>query len=300
MKDVSIIIVNYNTCKMTFECICSVFENTQNVDYEVILVDNASSDGSKEFFERDNRITYIYSSENLGFGRANNLGAESSHGKYLFLLNSDTLVKNNAVKIFYDYMEKVSDDIGCCGCMLQDRSGKFIHSYGDRHTFSNSLYEWIVYPITHKLGIEKELKKYFNPMVSDYPVEVGFVTGADVFLRRKVYEECGLFDSDFFMYYEDAEMARRWQKAGYKNMIIKGPEIIHLVGGSRSKSRLKRASMIMKSMFLYFEKDRGEFQSLWFKRFFKFSYIISFFLLFPVQRGSRHDKIEHIKDIIRL
>lgn len=84
------------------------------------------------------RIHYIYSESNKGFGRANNLGAKVAKGKYLFLLNSDTLLRNNAIKIFYDYMENASSEIASCGCMLVDRHNNYIHSYGDRHTFCNS------------------------------------------------------------------------------------------------------------------------------------------------------------------
>ena len=90
--DVSIIIVTYNTLKMTNNCLESIIEYTQGINYEIILVDNASKDGSKDFFEKDLRIHYIYSESNLGFGRANNLGAKVAKGKYLFLLNCSFLV----------------------------------------------------------------------------------------------------------------------------------------------------------------------------------------------------------------
>ena len=106
MLDVSIIIINYNTCKMTCECIDSIVEKTHGISYEIILVDNASTDGSKEFFEKDERIAYIYSERNGGFGYGNNLGMKVAKGKYFFLLNSDTLLVNNAVKEFFDYAEK--------------------------------------------------------------------------------------------------------------------------------------------------------------------------------------------------
>lgn len=84
--DVSVIIVNYNTLKLTDDCINSVLQLTSDVEFEIILVDNASSDGSKEHFSTDNRIKYIYSDVNLGFGKGNNLGASCACGKYLFSL----------------------------------------------------------------------------------------------------------------------------------------------------------------------------------------------------------------------
>lgn len=83
--DVSVIIINYNTMQMTSECIDSIIANTYDVNYEIILVDNASTDGSKEFFENDKRVKYIYSDRNNGFGAGNNLGVKNACGKYVFL-----------------------------------------------------------------------------------------------------------------------------------------------------------------------------------------------------------------------
>lgn len=298
--NVSIIIVTYNTLKMTDECICSVINMTHGIEYEIILVDNASSDGSKDFFISDNRLVYVYSNENLGFGRANNLGAKYSSGKYLFLLNSDTILQNNAVKIFYDYMESAALNVACCGCMLRNLKGEYIHSFGDLHTFGNSMYEWVVFPILNKLGLQKELHKYFKPWVRDYPIEVGYVTGADVFLRRNVYEENGLFDPDFFMYYEDSDMGRRWHDAGYKNMIIVGPNIVHLVGASNKKKAFNRNVMVMKSMFLYFEKGRPFLEARAFEIMFKIIYVLSFIIKLPVQKGKFIDKMKYVKKIFKL
>jgi len=104
--DVSIIIVNYKTFAYTKDAIASVFEKTEDVAYEVIVVDNNSPDGSgKEIQEYFNdKITFIQSPENLGFGRANNLGAKCSNGKYLFFLNPDTILLNNAPKILFDFL----------------------------------------------------------------------------------------------------------------------------------------------------------------------------------------------------
>lgn len=98
--DVSVIIVTYNTLALTRDCIDSIFRHTANVQFEVIVVDNASEDGSYDYFSKDRRIIYVYSQENMGFGRANNLGLEYASGEYIFLLNSDTYLKNNAIKIF--------------------------------------------------------------------------------------------------------------------------------------------------------------------------------------------------------
>lgn len=119
--DVSIIIVNYNTRQLTSNCIESIFKYTNGVSFEVILVDNASTDGSIDFFTNDERIIFISSKENLGFGRANNLGYKVAKGRYIFLLNSDTLLLNNAIKIFCDTMSNVDGNIACIGTLLRDK-----------------------------------------------------------------------------------------------------------------------------------------------------------------------------------
>lgn len=241
---VSIIIVTYNTRQMTAECINSIFEKTKGVDFEVVLIDNASSDGSKEFFEKDSRIKYVYSDENLGFGRGNNLGYKYAVGKYIFLLNSDTLLVNDAISEMYKFMENAPDDVGCCGCVLQNREGNRIHSYHlDFPTLGWMFKEVVCY----------SFPKLYNPYKRDerralqnaYPLEVKQITGADLFIRREVIEKCGMFDPDFFMYYEETEMQYRFFTRGYTSLVIDSPKIIHLVGAS-SQSRGKRKNFLKK------------------------------------------------------
>lgn len=118
--DISIIIVNYNTKELTKNCIDSIYEKTKDIEFEVILVDNDSNDGSKELFERDKKIEFVEAGKNLGFGKANNLGLTRATGKYIFFLNSDTILVNNAVKIFFDFCEGHKDlKTGGIGCLLR-------------------------------------------------------------------------------------------------------------------------------------------------------------------------------------
>jgi GT2 family glycosyltransferase len=129
--DVSIIIVNNNTNRWTQDRIDCVFDKTKGLEFEVIVVDNGSTDGSKEHFEKDDRIKYIYCIENMGFGRVNNLGFKHAKGDYVFLLNSDTCLINNAILEFYYYMRSAPLNVGCLGCLMMDREGMPIHSYGE-------------------------------------------------------------------------------------------------------------------------------------------------------------------------
>ena len=118
---VSIIIVNYNTLHVLKPCLDSIIEHTIGIDYEIIVVDNGSTDGSIEVLSQDNRITLIQTGENLGFGKANNKGLEQAKGKYILFLNSDTLLRNNAIKIFYDFAEQYQGKLGALGGILEDR-----------------------------------------------------------------------------------------------------------------------------------------------------------------------------------
>ena len=254
MKDVSIIIINYNTLKVTQNCIESIFSCTKGLDFEVIVVDNASTDKSSVVLSEDSRIHFIRSDINLGFGKANNLGYSAASGKYIFLLNSDTVLLNNAIKIFYDAFEaQQHSKVACLGSMLLAENGfETIHSFGDFPSLSNTFMSLC------RIYLKRPKK---NKSVGSVPFYVDYITGADLFIRRSVIEKLGFFDPDFFMYYEETEMQYRYYKAGYKSMIIPvGPRIIHLEGGSsialklQNKTSSRFWSMYFHGMFTYMRK----------------------------------------------
>lgn len=257
---VSVIIVNYNTKKLTSECIDSVFEKTKDVEFEVILVDNASTDGSVEHFSNDKRIKFIASPENLGFGRANNKGLEVATGKYIFYLNSDTLLANNAIKLFYDKMEASPEEIACMGTLLWDKEGKVTHSFGRFPTVRAALlYATPIYWLPRHLGFKSRI--YDDPKyVKGHFFQVPYVTGADMFVRRSVIDKYGAFDPDFFMYYEDPDMQLRHFKHGYVSYIYDAPHIHHLRGASSKKSPTMKARMIsLRSIYTYHKKHASKF-----------------------------------------
>lgn len=250
---VSIIIVNYNTLSLTRQCIDSIVEQTKGIDFEIILVDNNSQDGSKQFFEKDPRIKYIYSKHNLGFGKANNLGYHYAKGEYVFLLNSDTILLNNAIKCFFDEAEKMPQNIACFGAKLFLRDGITQGiSYGSfpnfKSVFKSILEIYLPFIFLSKKNTEQRAN-----------FEVDYVTGADLFIRRKVIDLYGLFDPNFFMYFEETEMQERYSKYGYKSMIIDSPRIIHLERHSildnlSTKESLKGKKLFFEGMFIYMKK----------------------------------------------
>lgn len=176
--DVSIIIVNYNTCRLTENCIRSIYEKTKEISFEVILVDNASKDGSKELFTHDSRISYIYLSDNIGFGRANNEGLKKAKGRNILFLNSDTLLVNNAIKILSDYLDN-NYRVGAVGGNLYSNQGAPLHSYRR------------LSPIALELNImlANILSKIFFGRNEEHnhtekPIEVKYIVGADLMVKK--------------------------------------------------------------------------------------------------------------------
>lgn len=225
---VSVIIVNYNTLKMTSECVGSVCEKTKDITFEIILIDNASKDGSKEFFEKDSRVRYVYSAENMGFGRANNVGMMLAKGEYIFLLNSDTVLVNNAIKEFYDCAKKhdINENTNFYGGWLLNVNGGQSKSYGNNETFSSmikNLVNGYLYHFRKDNNSNDDISKQ---------LEVDYVIGADLFFSRKIYDLYAGFDHEFFMYGEESDWQMRMKKYDIKSFIVPGPQIIHLEGQS--------------------------------------------------------------------
>lgn len=233
--DVSVIIVNYNTRQMTCDCLHSIRMHTKDVNYEVIVVDNASTDGSVEHIKTHfDRIRVISSDRNLGFGKANNKGALEARGKYLFFLNSDTLLLNNAIHSFYNYMER-NKEVGAVGGILLNEQGQVSFSY---NRFPSPQTE-----------IKYVLNKFFRrptiPIPPSQPVSVDFISGADLFIPKVTFERLNGFDPEFFMYYEEVDLQKRMDSLGLKRMILPEVRIIHLEGGSFASKRLTYSRFLL-------------------------------------------------------
>ncbi len=222
---VSIIIVNYNTLHVLLPCLDNIVKYTSDIEYEIIVVDNGSKDESIETLSNDKRIIFIPTGENLGFGKANNIGLQHAKGEYILFLNSDTLLRNNAIKMLYDYAKNYKGKLGGLGCVLEDIHGNPIHSYGYMPTIPRDIEKLLFIPI------KKALRIYHQPEI--FPknwMKVEYITGADLFVRRSVLNECGSFHPAFFMYCEEVEMQQRFAMRGYENVLINGPRIVHLEG----------------------------------------------------------------------
>ena len=207
---VSIIIVNYNTCPLTCACIDSIFQNVHSCKFEVILVDNASSDNSIIEIKRRyaSSVKLVASDSNLGFGRANNLGVKHAFGQYLFLLNSDTVLRNDPFSYFFEFLHR-RENIGALGAYLKDGNRVYTKSGGNFYSMSKYL----------MMGVKRF---FFVPSNEEIPLsndscKVEYVIGADLFIRKELFEEIGMFNKHIFMYFEDVELCKRLLEAGYRS-----------------------------------------------------------------------------------
>ncbi|MFC6098066.1 glycosyltransferase family 2 protein [Flavobacterium qiangtangense] len=257
--DVSIIIVNYNTRDLTVNCINSIIENTKNIAFEIILVDNASSDGSpKEIKDLFTDIVLIESDKNVGFGRANNLAAAIAKGEFVFFLNSDTILIENSVKKLYDFFiaNESRLNIGVLGSVLVDAH---LNTNGYGAHFPNAKEERLknLSRIPFFKFFLKLPKKQVYPLQENY-FEIDYVIGADMFMKASLFKRLDGFAPDFFMYYEESDLQKRISNLGLKQYIITDTKIIHLEDGSgkiiRKYSNRKRI-IVHQSRIIYLKRN---------------------------------------------
>lgn len=266
--EVSIIIVNYNTLALLNNCIKSIKENVTNITYEIIVVDNNSSDDINSL--KNNRdfsslnLKLIKLPQNIGFGRANNEGSKIAGGKYLLFLNPDTIMINNAISLLVNYISS-NIDVGACGGNLYDEKLNPTRSY--RRRFFDNI--WLLDTLLSANYIGKwryGLSLYFND--SESPLSVSYIVGADLLVRKDLFLRIGGFNPGFFMYYEEVELCHRIISEGYKVINIPYAKIQHLEGKSNSNIEFKSKQMF-NSAKLYFKLTQK-----------KFPYIISRVLYF--------------------
>ena len=176
----------------------------------------------------------------MGFGAANNRGLKLAKGKYIFFLNSDTILLNNAVKIFFDYWENTPEKnkIGALGANLFNKNREVIHSYGHfpvvRKEIYHSLRRIFVYYVKylfHILHINRKVNKSKN--ANSFKIgKVEYITGADLFVANN---DLAYYDERYFLYYEETQLEWNLMKRGLNRLLIDGPQIIHLCGGSDSR-----------------------------------------------------------------
>jgi len=241
MIDLSIITISYNTRKILSDCIKSIEKQTKDISFDIIVIDNASTDGSidliKKLQAKGSITRAIFNKENIGFGRANNQGMKKARGRYVLLLNSDTLIRGNVLKKMVDYMDK-NPDVGISSCSLKETDGKLQAAGGYFPTLVR-VFSWMT---IQDFPFVDNFIKPFHPMKDRShkpnkefykdPRELDWVTGAFFFINHTAMKETGFFDEDYFMYTEEVDYCYRLSKIGWKVMYLPMWSIIHLARAS--------------------------------------------------------------------
>ena len=227
--DVSIIIVNYKTAALLTAAIDSILAKSEGLSFEIIVVDNHSEDDSERILQEryGGRVIYLALPENIGFGRANNEGIRIAQGRNILFLNPDTLLLNNAIKILSDYLD-AHPDTGAVGGNLYTIDKEPNVSFNRvLPSIFDETDQAVLRLLSHLRFGRNNLFNYTGK-----PLEVGFVVGADMMVPRTILDKVGLFDPDFFMYYEETELSWRIRQAGYRIVNVPQSRIVHLEGQS--------------------------------------------------------------------
>jgi hypothetical protein len=242
-SQLSIIIISYNTKTLLKRCIDSLYRFNKDITFELIIVDNNSTDGSVKYLKHlisKQNIHAIFNTENLGFSKANNVGVAKATSKYVLLLNSDTEFHSSILKDMLDWMEQ-NKKVGIATCALKNKNGTI---QGTGGYFPNLLrvFSWM---IIQDLPFIDKLIKPFHPMKEKSFIkgdsfykdkkEVDWVTGAFLLARKIVFEQAGDFDEDYFMYTEETDLCYRVKMLGWQVWYLPKWSIVHLGGASGTK-----------------------------------------------------------------
>lgn len=254
VPQVSIIVISYNTREMTLKCLETVYAETRETPFEVIVIDNNSADGSAEALQREygDRATVHCLKENLGFAAANNVAAQEARGEYLLLLNPDTEVLDGAIDKLMDFA-RAYPDAGIWG-------GRTL--FGDMTLNPTSCWARMsLWSLTSQaLGLSSIFRKssLFNPEAMgswnrEGIRQVDVVTGCFFLIRRDFWNQLGGFDKAFFMYAEEADLCARAAKAGAQPMVTSAATIIHHGGASETVQSDKLVRLIKAKMTLIYK-----------------------------------------------
>jgi N-acetylglucosaminyl-diphospho-decaprenol L-rhamnosyltransferase len=256
--DLSIIIVNWNTCDMLAKCLDSVFQTVRASAYEIIVVDNNSTDGSVDMVRAQfPSVRLIENQQNVGFTRANNQALAASCGRYVLLLNSDTEVQSSALDAVVCFMD-VHSMAGAAGAHLLNPDGTFQASHTEFPTL------WREFLMLSGLGRAFLRPSYpsYGPEVEKGPQRVDYAEGACLLVRREAVEQVGGLDEDFFMYAEEVDWCYRMKQAGWEVWYLPQVRVIHHGGGSSRQRKAHMEAELYRSRVRFFHKHYGTGQAV--------------------------------------
>jgi GT2 family glycosyltransferase len=249
--DISIIIVNWNTRQLLLDCIASIYATVHAAAFEIFVVDNGSTDGSVEAVAgKYPDVKIIENARNEGFAKANNAAIRGMTGEYAVLLNSDTILKEQALDGMLAFM-RLHPEAGMCGPQLLFRDGSRQTSMG---IFPDYLSELTSASIVRLLRAEKRPN---NHIVHSEPVPVDFIIGACMFVRKAAIDSIGMLDEEYFFFYEEIDWCYRMKRAGWLVYHLPGIEIFHFAKQATKGINQRAGVESWRSRYIYFRKTLG-------------------------------------------
>jgi GT2 family glycosyltransferase len=286
--DLSIIIVNWEVRELLNRCLDSIFSHLKGRDFEIIVVDNASEDGSVEMIKRKfPQVKLITNEGNYGFAKACNQGIKIAQGKYLFFLNPDSEVVNNTFDRIINFMES-HPQVGVGGCYLYYPDRRIQTSFY-RFTSLTTLLgrALLLYSFLPKNRLTVRL--FFEHFSQNEPIER--VCGGAMVVRRKAFEEVGFFDESFFLYSEDEDLCYRMKQKGWEIAPIPNTRIIHHYNQSGKRNIRKAIFSSYQSQFLFYRKLHPLYKVLIFRMIQLLGVSIrSFFWFFKLITGAKQEE----------
>lgn len=253
MVTLSIVIVNYNVCSFLEQCLLSVCDAAKTIPHEIFVVDNASTDGSDSYIPQHfPQVKYIYNTGNVGFARANNQAIALSSGRYVLLLNPDTVVGESVLVETCRFLDE-HPDAGALGVKMLDGDGRFLPE--SKRGFPSP---WVsfckIFGLAKLFPRSPRFGRYHLRYLDENAVNrVDVLSGAFMLLRRSTLDRCGLLDEQFFMYGEDIDLSYRVTLAGYQNYYLPAP-IIHYKGESTKTESLRYVRIFYQAMLIFLRK----------------------------------------------
>jgi hypothetical protein len=233
-NELSIIVVNYNTKEFLKNCLKSVFQKMKDIRFEIWVIDNASTDGSLEMLREEfPKVKIITNKENIGFARANNQAIKKARGRYVFLLNPDTIILDENFKMLIQFMEE-HPEAGACGPLVLNKDGTMqrqckrgLTTFWNSFTYYSGL--WRLFP--KNKWWRKNFGGYFLLDKPDDKIcEIDNLSGAAMMVRKETIEKVGLMCEDYIMYWDDVDWCFRIKKAGWKIYYVPFTKMIHYGG----------------------------------------------------------------------
>jgi GT2 family glycosyltransferase/lipopolysaccharide/colanic/teichoic acid biosynthesis glycosyltransferase len=296
--DLTIIIVNYNVKEFLANCLQSIRRAKGSLNLQIIVVDNASTDGSASFLEhRFPEVKFIWNEENKGFGKANNQAIQLAEGECTLLLNPDTLLQEDTLITLFSHM-KENPQTAACGCKILNPDGTYApESRRSVPTVSSAIYKALgltsLFPESRLFG-----NYYLGWQSEDTPGKIPVLSGSFMFYRTDVLKELGGFDERFFMYGEDIDLCYRTTALGYDIDYVPQTSIIHYKGESTKKGNLSYIRNFNGALYLFFDKHYTSRYSMLFKILIFLSIWMRAILSFFIQKAVTYKYV--LIDLIAL